>query len=222
MAEAKGIDNEEIQDTNDLFDNYLTVKGRVSDLFNENTDLYNRIVVLEEQKDKMIEISNIAETVESLPSAFDESKADDKTNESKEMYNFPSKKVGPWSELRDSISIIVTVPGNVKKGNARVCPEYIGHKYSVISNTHIDGEPIQGSAEVLHANDYIFKANDCSKKIKFDMQISCEDANNIFTSKVITCDKEGKAKWQQGNLQRLDALMTKTQDSSELVILLSE
>ena len=104
-----------------------------------------------------------------------------------------AQEKGPWgkqSELPKAETLIVTVPGYVEKGKANACEEHYGNKYILRSDTY------EGKNAIVHANAYIMPAGNCADKFTYDMQISCEDAELIFTSKILSCGENDVTKWE--------------------------
>ena len=107
--------------------------------------------------------------------------------------NLQAQEKGPWGKqgkLPKAEILIVTVPGYVEKGKANACEEHHGNKYILRSDTY------EGKSTIVHANAYIMPAGNCADTFTYDMQISCEDAKLIFTSKMLSCDEDGNPKWK--------------------------
>ena len=117
------------------------------------------------------------------------------SNQAKKIRDYQKKKIGPWSTLPEAEELVVTVPGTVpepwyvEKGEASVCEEHFGNQYTLSSVDHV------GQTVKVTANKYILYASNCSKKYDFHMQISCFDAELIFTSKMLTCE-DGNPRWK--------------------------
>ena len=132
-------------------------------------------------KDDYIKKSEISKYVESMKPE------DDQSNRIRDLQ---AQEKGPRSKLPKAEILIVTVPGDVEQGKANVCKEHYGNKYTLRSDTS------EGKNAIVHANAYIIRANNCADIYTYDMQISCEDAELIFTSKMLSCDEDGNPEWK--------------------------
>ncbi|MFE8073272.1 hypothetical protein QQM79_19615 [Marinobacteraceae bacterium S3BR75-40.1] len=130
---------------------------------------------------------------------------------SDEIFNFPAEKRGPWGELPASKKVFVSVPQTPpNKGSARVCPGFENRRYDLISDFHIDDAFILGERVTVNADDLLFMSSDACEDIDYVMQLSCYDAKRIFTSKVLDCSSDGKAKWNIKNPKSLPVKMVES------------
>lgn len=191
IAEASNV---KVETPKELIDLYKSEVEKSSSLQAEKDESENNIKILTSKLDNCISKNDVATYVRSLSPSDTQSKL---------LFPYPSKKLGPWSNFQKSEELTVTVPGNIKPKTANVCQELHGGYYRLIASAKSNDDDIFGEAVTVYANGYIFQSSDCQKMVSYDMQISCEDANSIFTSNVITCEKDGAARWPKDGSQRL-------------------
>ena len=138
---------------------------------------------------------------------------------SEEIYNLPSKELGPWSKFLESQLISVSVPGHeIPSGSALSCQEYYGGRYDLFSETQVGGRRVSGEAVTVNANGYIYRSSDCHNKVSYQLQISCSDAVRIFTRAVLSCDKYGQAKWVNQRPEKLLVNLVASTSNSDTVM----
>jgi len=134
-----------------------------------------------------VKISDIPEFIKNLSP---------KHSISDEIFSYPTKEVGPWSKFSKSKVITVSIPSKlIPKGKALSCQEYYDENYELFSAIEFEGEKITGNTVTVNTHGLIYRSSDCNKKVTYQMQISCVDAEDLFTKRVITCDKNGEALW---------------------------
>ncbi|MEW8338781.1 MAG: hypothetical protein AB2708_02955 [Candidatus Thiodiazotropha taylori] len=164
------------------------LEASVTDLNNKLNIANMKVISLEARLDKEIKIPEIVKLIKTL---------DPEDNISREIRNIALSKIGPWSPVSSTRTMMVSVAGYLHEGEIASCPEYFDKTIEVVSEYVYAGEFIRSSsAIILKVNKYISRANDCSARRDFQLQFNCQDAVKVFTSKVLECSEENIPKWK--------------------------
>lgn len=187
LMQASGLDKESVQD---LINAHVDLQDRYSDLekaFNDD----------KAKMEDSIKVSEIESYIENLSANSELGKV---------LLRFPSENKGPWSKFEKSEVIKVSIPGKVEQGHAWVCHDRLKSAFDLFSDLEINGEKIIGQTTSVVADKLIFPSQDCDERVSIDMQISCADAELIYTSRVLSCDADGNAQWKLEKPKELLAL----------------
>lgn len=164
-------------------------------------NLEKQIVQLNEEKESQLKNNNeLTMQIEGLKSgntisSFIENLGPEEKL-SKELRSIQFDKKGPWSPFSKSIPMKVSVVDYLEKGEVASCREYINKKLEIVSEYTNHGQVIRSRLPVtLEVNKYISRADDCSKNLKYQLHISCPDALEIFTKKILECGENNIVKW---------------------------
>jgi hypothetical protein len=113
------------------------------------------------------------------------------------------KREGPWSPTSEEIAIRVSVAGYLTGRNAAVCKglNLKGRKVDVTSTLVVDGQNYRAEQPVMIDSWSLISDQVCGEDRKFDVQIGCQLAEEIFTSDVVRCN--GKQPAWQGEFKNL-------------------
>ncbi|WP_062268705.1 hypothetical protein [Endozoicomonas arenosclerae] len=112
------------------------------------------------------------------------------------LRELPLKHEGPWGRFKKSETILVSIPGDVKEGEAWVCHSRINDDFELISDLKINEEPVLGKSVKVSSTKLMFPSMDCEERVSIDMQIACSDAVQLFGETVLACDEKGNARWK--------------------------
>ncbi|KEQ17374.1 hypothetical protein [Endozoicomonas numazuensis] len=122
------------------------------------------------------------------------------------LRELPLKHEGPWGRFKKSETILVSIPGDVKEGEAWVCHSRINDHFELISDLKINEEPVLGKSVKVSSTKLMFPSIDCEERVSIDMQIACVNAVQLFGDSVLACDDKGNARWKIQKPRELSVL----------------
>ncbi|MDQ2701362.1 MAG: hypothetical protein M3Y70_00790 [Pseudomonadota bacterium] len=124
---------------------------------------------------------------------------DPKSDFAKSLVEMSSSKTGPWREEFDEIKVTVSVAGYLQGRGAAACddPRLREGGVSLVSLVLLNGENIRSTEPVMVPSFQRVSTEFCGPDRKFDLQVSCALASEIFTKQIVTCSN-GNAAWQDG------------------------
>lgn len=116
---------------------------------------------------------------------------------------------GPWAIKGEAVPLKIQVPsitskdgisyGVLSEGVASSCPLYHKMNLELVSALTVKGKRVSGICKVVYTKNLLHSGTNCEDIMPVDLHISCEDASSIFSSDILTCDKNGVAKWNLQN-----------------------
>ncbi|MGI9280039.1 MAG: hypothetical protein ACR2PX_10480 [Endozoicomonas sp.] len=164
-------------------------------------------VFIEDYKQKIAELNQVKERVSLLESELEGvvreenlvSYIKDLSPDSElsvVLRDLPLNHEGPWGRFKKSETILVSIPGDVKEGEAWVCHSRINDQFKLISDLKINDDPVLGKSIKVNSTKLMFPSMDCEERVSIDMQIACLDAVQLFGDSLLACDDAGNARWK--------------------------
>ena len=95
------------------------------------------------------------------------------------LVDMAEEQEGPWS-LPESEELLASISGEIEAGSAAACSTHHKRHLQILG-------PAPGHTVTVHVKTLIYQASDCSKRVHYDLKLSCPDALDIFGETVLTC-----------------------------------
>ena len=113
---------------------------------------------------------------------------------SEDIRNIATNRKGPRGVSDKSIQTFMTVPLDLIGDNARSCPSTKNRKY-VIKSKLPNYENQTPEAPPIEFKKWHIPSDDCDKLYQV-IHVSCEIAERVLGSAVVTCERNGTPKWK--------------------------
>ena len=206
--------NTKIQEKNSKLegDNFELNKKNKS-LNNENEKLLKTNIVLNTENKYLKESSNNRILEKDIPSFVRNLDIDSDISQS--LRYLSNSQKGPWSLASDTLEVVISVPGRRPKGRNLSCQKYYNKKVELISNYKKGGQLINGNSTLtVNINGLIAQTRKCRDIYQIDFQLSCFDAQELFSSDVLECDQNDNPLWSEGVPHKLPAFATILQNDT--------
>lgn len=135
------------------------------------------------------------QTGEAIPNLVSNLDPEDKL--SQDLRSIQIAEKGPWCRYAKSKALTVSVVDYLREGETASCKELYGKSVEITSNFTKDGRLLRTQRPItLHLNNWITRADDCSKTYKYQIQLSCKDAEKIFPKEIMECGEQNLVNWK--------------------------
>lgn len=173
--------------------------------------LQNRIEQLEGDLEQANNDLDKSYSMSEIPTAIRNLKPEGSLSE--KVRRIAQERDGPWSPYRISEEVVISVPGGMKAGSVRSCPEYYNERVELLGKYDLGDTDEVPDRITVTVDGKIFNAADCSDRIEYDFQLNCNDANELFSDEVVQCDSNNDPLWnvEQHKLPAYAVIVTNTQ-----------